>query len=88
MARVRRRPNLNASLVLVFRRAESNYPALTVSLRELDPAARYSVESIDDAREKTTKVMSGEEVMGEMELRVGKKGSSLVVRYRPEVGRQ
>jgi alpha-galactosidase len=77
------RPDLNAGLVLVFRRAESNYPAMTVSLRGLDPAAKYSVESLDDARQKTTKVVSGAELMEEMELRVGKKGSSLVMRYGP-----
>jgi len=75
------RPDLNAGLVLVFRRAESNYPALTVRLRGLDPAAKYTVESLDDAREKTTEVRTGQELMGETELRVGKKGSSLVRRY-------
>jgi alpha-galactosidase len=75
------RPDLDAGLVLVFRRAESDYPALTVSLRALNPAATYSVEFVDDARQKTVKRMSGRKLMGEWELRLPKKGTSLVIRY-------
>jgi alpha-galactosidase len=82
------RPDLDAGLVLVFRRAESDYPALTVSLRALNPAATYSVEFVDDARQKTVKRMRGRQLMGEWELRLPKKGSSLIIRYERANGRR
>ena len=76
------RADLDAGLVLAFRRAESNYLALSVSLRGLEAERTYSVESIDDARKTTTRKMTGRELMNEWELRLPKKGSSVVMRYR------
>jgi alpha-galactosidase len=77
------RADLNAGLVLAFRHAESNYPALEVGLRGLDPAVTYAVEFIDDARQMRVKTLSGRKLMSKMELRLPKKGSSLLIRYRP-----
>lgn len=76
------RSDLNAGLVLAFRHAESRYTGLGVSLRGLDPAAKYEVEFIDDARQKTVKTLTGRKLMTEWELRLPKKGSGLVMRYR------
>ena len=75
------RSDLNAGLVLAFRRGECNYPALAVSLQGINPEGIYAVEFIDDARQKVCKTMSGRELSCEMELRLPKKGSSLVMRY-------
>lgn len=77
------RADLNAGLVLVFRRAESSYPALAISLRGLNPRQTYSMEYIDDARNTVPKRMTGRKLMSEWELRMPKKGSSLVIRYAP-----
>ncbi len=76
------RPDLGAGLVLVFRRGESGYTGLEVALKGLEPGATYEVESIDDDRKTTTETMTGQSLMSSMELRLGKKGSSLLVRYR------
>jgi alpha-galactosidase len=76
------RPDLNAGVVLAFRHAESNYTALGVSLHGLDPITKYEVEFIDDARQKTVKMLTGRKLMSEWELRLPKKGGSFVVRYR------
>ena len=75
------RPDLDAGIVLAFRHAQSNYTGLAVSLRGLKPERTYTVEFIDDARRKTTKQMTGRELMSETELRLPKTGS-LVLRYR------
>jgi len=76
------RPDLDAGLVLAFRHGESNYPALTVSLRGLNATTKYEVELIDDARVKTVKALTGRKLMSAWELRLPKKGSSVVIRYR------
>jgi len=78
------RPDLNAGLVLVFRRSESNYTALELALKGLDPATTYTVEFIDDARAKSSKTMTGQALMSSTELRLPDKGSSLLVRYAPQ----
>jgi alpha-galactosidase len=76
------RPDLNAGLILAFRRPQSPYLGLGVALHGLNPAAPYAVEFIDDARNRTAKTLPGRQLAAELELRLEKKGSSLVVRYR------
>ena len=78
------RADLNAGLALAFRRAACPYPAVQVSLRGLQPEARYAVEFIDEARAKQTKLLSGQELMSDLELRLPAKGTSLLVRYRAQ----
>lgn len=76
------RPDLNAGLVLVFRRAESGYTGLEVALKGLNPGATYTVEHVDDARAKTVKTMTGQALMSPTELRLPKRGSSMLIRYK------
>ena len=76
------RADLDAGLVLAFRRAECNYPAMSVALRGIKPGRQYAVEFIDDARQAVRKTVPGRQLAEELELRIPKKGSSLVVRYR------
>ena len=77
------RPDLDAGLVLAFRHSESNYTALAVSLRALNPDRTYTVEFIDDSRQTTRRTVSGRDLMSEFELRLPTKASSLLVRYAP-----
>lgn len=44
------RPDLGGGYCLLFRRAESPYPAMEVALRGIDVAARYDVRDIDSGR--------------------------------------
>lgn len=76
------RPDLDAGIVLVFRRGQSAYPAIAVNLRALRAEGRYEVQFIDDERNTVTRELSGQELMSDYELRLAKKGSSLLLRYR------
>jgi len=66
------RPDLNAGMVQVFRRAESPYVEGCFKLKGLDPNARYAVTDLDSER---TREMKGRELM--------EKGLSVVVKDRP-----
>ena len=81
------RPDLDAGLVLAFRRPQCPYLAIAVALRGLKPASTYTVDFIDDAHHKTTKTLSGQELAAGLELRLGRKGSSLLVRYQETTGK-
>ncbi len=77
------RADLNAGLVLAFRRPECDLFGLIVSLRGLDPEATYVLEIVDDARRKRMRRVSGKALQTEgLELRLSRPGSSLIVRYR------
>lgn len=80
------RPDLDAGIVLVFRRGESRYTGLNVRLRGLSPTSTYQVEFIDDAREKTSRTMTGEELLSSLEPRLSRPATSLLVRYGPATG--
>jgi hypothetical protein len=77
------RADLDAGLVLAFRRGECAYPGVQVNLRGLRAEARYAVEFINEARENETKTLTGRELMEAFELRLPKQGTSLLVRYKP-----
>ena len=77
------RPDLNAGLVLAFRRPECNYLGIAAPLCGLNPASTYTVEFIDEARNKALKTMTGREMIAGLELRLDRKGTSLLVRYKP-----
>jgi alpha-galactosidase len=78
------RHDLNAGIVLAFRRSDCPYPVLQTSLRGLYPDKRYRVTLIDEARHEQSKIMIGKELMGDFELRIPQKGHSLLVRYQPK----
>jgi len=75
------RADLNAGVVLAFRRSECPYPVMQVSLRALDAAAHYSIVLIDDARAEQRRTALGGELMTDWELRLPNKGTSLLLRY-------
>ncbi len=79
------RPDLNAGIAMIFRRKDSRYTGLSIGLRALNPSLLYSVETSDDARQKTTQKIFGRELMDNWELHLPQKKSSLLIRYQPIV---
>ena len=77
------RPDLNAGLVLAFRRAECDTFGLSVKLGGLDPEVSYTVDLIDEARRQTVRKMTGREMAADFPLLIPKRRASLLVRYRP-----
>ncbi len=77
------RADLDAGIALAFRRGDSPYPAITVKLGGIDAAKDYAVEFIDESYQKVNKTIPGRELATELELRLPKKQSSLLVRYKP-----
>ncbi|MCX5759001.1 MAG: alpha-galactosidase, partial [Candidatus Hydrogenedentes bacterium] len=53
------RADLQAGVVMAFRRAECNYAGLILGLQAMDPDAKYRVEYIDEAGATTTQTRSG-----------------------------
>jgi alpha-galactosidase len=79
------RADLDAGIVLVFRRGESNYTGLTLALSGLKAEATYAVEFSDEARAKTTQQMTGKQLASGEDLRIDlpRRGTSVLVRYGP-----
>lgn len=78
------RADLDAGIVLAFRRSQSIYPAACVSLAAIDPAATYRVELIDHSRQKTEQTLAGKQLADEYELRLPERATSLLVRYKKQ----
>lgn len=75
------RADLDAGIVLAFRRPSSSYLSLQARLRGLDPEGVYRLELIDDQREVTHQEATGADLMAGYELRIAAPGSSLLIRY-------
>ena len=80
------RSDLDAGMALAFRRSECPFPVLQSGLWGLNPKATYAVEFIDEARAKEQRRMIGQDLMSNLELRLPKRGSSLLMRYHPLSG--
>jgi alpha-galactosidase len=76
------RPDLNAGLVLAFRRSGCPRETQSIKLGAINPAANYSVERIDEARQSRRETLSGRQLSDPQELRLEKKATSLLLRYR------
>jgi alpha-galactosidase len=77
------RADLNAGIVLAFRRGDCAYLVLEANLQAIDPAARYRVEFLDEARQKTEKLLTGKD-LASLELRIPKRQASLLIRYEKQ----
>jgi alpha-galactosidase len=75
------RADLDAGIVLVFRRTDCPYPVLQTGLHSLNPEKRYTVEFSDENRKTSRRTMTGRELMSDFELRIPKPGTSLLIRY-------
>lgn len=78
------RPDLQAGVVLAFRRSHCPYPALQVSLRGLRETTRYRVQIFDEDRRCLERSLTGGELATDFELRLPHKGTSLLLRYQAE----
>jgi alpha-galactosidase len=75
------RTDLGGGVVYVYRRTESPYPLMELAPRGLAAEARYRVELITEALEKSEREMTGAELQAGLEVRVPR-GESLLVRYQ------
>ncbi|NQT88302.1 NPCBM/NEW2 domain-containing protein [bacterium] len=75
------RADLDAGIVLAFRRSASPYPALQARLRGLGAKQIYTATFIGDDRQPKTFTLSGAELAAS-ELRIAKRHGSLLVRYK------
>ena len=76
------RPDLDAGVVYLFRRAECGLTGVFLGLNAMDPKKQYQVESIDDTGKSTTQEMSGEQLAQELPVRLPQKKSALIIRYQ------
>jgi alpha-galactosidase len=76
------RSDLNAGIVLAFRHSECPYPVLQTGLHGLNLHASYLVDYFDEARVKQQRTLTGRQLMTNFELRMSKRGTSLLVRYK------
>ena len=76
------RADLDAGIVLAFRRSECPYPVLQTGLHALKADSQYWVEFIDEARAKQQRTLTGQELLSDFEIRLPKKATSLLIRYR------
>lgn len=77
------RADLNAGIVLAFRRSAAPASYLPVKLGGVDPEVSYVVEFSNEVQQKAEEVISGRELASKLELRLPNPRSSLLVRYRP-----
>jgi alpha-galactosidase len=77
------RPDLDAGLVLAFRRTDCNLRGLILGLNGVKPETTYVVETVDGSHRRTERRATGRELASDFTLRLPGTGSSLVVRYRP-----
>jgi alpha-galactosidase len=78
------RSDLNAGIVQAFRRSECPYPVLQTGLRGLNPQASYLVDYFEEGRPAQQRTLTGKQLMNNFELRMTKRGTSLLVRYKPQ----
>jgi len=76
------RPDLQAGIVLAFRRSRCPYPALMVGLHAMDPRAKYAVQWIGEDRTVAAQTRTGQQLAEDLELHLPQRGTSLLLRYR------
>jgi alpha-galactosidase len=76
------REDLNAGIVLAFRRSKCQQPALKVRLRGLSESARYDVEISDERLNRKTQTMTGKQLAEGIELVAETAPSSLLLIYK------
>lgn len=75
------RPDLDEGLLLIFRRAESPYRSVNVTLKSLDPKQEYELESCGlDGRRRS--VSSGAALMSDIILSLPDRRDSDLIVYR------
>jgi alpha-galactosidase len=75
------RPDLHEGMILAFRRPDSPYSSVQVSLRGIDPGATYEV-SWDSKEKKDKKALPGSKLIRGFEIVLPEKRSSDLIVYR------
>lgn len=78
------RTDLNAGIVLAFRRAECDVLGMGVKLGGLDPDVSYNVEFIDEDRSKSVRTITGRVMSTDFPLLIHKRRASLLVKYKAD----
>ncbi len=81
------RPDLNAGIVLAFRREESPYPTVEARLHGLDPSRPYALEYVAEDGSITREQASGSALLESCDLHLPR-GESVLLRYRVAGGGQ
>lgn len=76
------RADLDAGVVLAYRRADCRYKGLILGIYGIDPAVTYEVEFVDGDGNSTRAIQSGADLGDSLQLRIDKPGSTLIVRYK------
>ncbi len=76
------RADLDAGIVLAFRRADCRYKGLILGIYGIDPAAAYEVEFVDGDGNSTKAMQPGTDLGDSLQLHIDKPGSTLIVRYK------
>ncbi|HPD46443.1 MAG TPA: alpha-galactosidase [Anaerohalosphaeraceae bacterium] len=74
------RADLDAGMVLAFRRSACPISVLKTNLHGLKEEGRYVVEFVDEARARQSRTLTGRQLR-DLELRLPERGTSLLVRY-------
>jgi hypothetical protein len=53
-------------------------------LHGLKPQSSYRLDLLEEGRTNQVRTLTGRQLMSSVELRMGKRGTSLLVRYKPE----
>ena len=65
-----------------FRHSECPYPVLQAGLHGLNAQASYDVDIFEEARARQQRTLTGRQLMKNFEMRMSKRGTSLLVRYK------
>ena len=76
------RSDLGAGAVFAFRHSECPYPVLQAGLRGLNAGASYHVDFFEEGRSHQRRTLTGKQLATNVELRMSKRGTSLLVRYK------
>jgi hypothetical protein len=71
-------------MVLAFRHKECPYPSLQAGLRGLNPQTTYLVDYFEQGYPSQQRTLTGRQLMTTFELRMARRGTSLLVRYKPQ----
>ena len=77
------RPDLNAGVIYAFRRDNSLYTEISLSINAINVNQKYAVTFIDEEYTPVVKNMTGQELSTDLKIHLSRKGSSMVVQYKP-----
>jgi len=80
------RSDLDAGVVMAFRHSQCPYPVLQARLRGLNREASYHLDLFEEGRTNQVRTLTGRQLANNFELRMSKRGTSLLVRYARDSG--